>query len=163
MVMGLGIPRVLNSVSQTLPRALNVQLVNYLKKWRRFHPTAKSTGIITLSPGVQYITTTFLRKMVTVNKMRRHLLSVFNPVFRHLFSYLFLLFFVSFPSRFFLRVEGISSNVHFLLTSWAIIASSCQKRKSGEKTTGKMEKEKDEKKGDRGKQKKETKREVAVT
>lgn len=88
-------------------------------------------------------------------------MSVFNAVFRHLFSYLFLLFFASFQSRFFLSVEGISRNVHFLLTSWAITASSCLKRKSGEKTTGKMEKEKDEKKGDRSKQKR--KREVEVT
>lgn len=52
MVMGLGILTVLNSASQTLPRALSVQLVNYLEKWRSLHPTTKCTGIITLSPGV---------------------------------------------------------------------------------------------------------------
>lgn len=74
-------------------------------------------------------------------------MSVFNAVFRDLFSYLFLLFFASFQSRFFLSVEGISRNVHFLLTSWAIIASSCLKRKSGEKTTGRWKKRKMRRKG----------------
>lgn len=63
MVMGLGTLTVLNSASQTLPRALSVQLVNYLEKWS-LYPTTKCTGIITLSPGVYIVHSNNLSKEI---------------------------------------------------------------------------------------------------